>query len=1057
MHANDEVNGQYDSDSDRHVFGLNCKPNSDKPKCKMSPKATITIEGVQVKMGVDSCASATIIDEHSYKKMGLRVHLKSDATKIFPYGQDQPLRVIGSFWGKVAYKSRQTQAPIFVVEGNYGCILDYSTSRDLGLIKLFIDEDSCSEKVDQLTADCKPSLRVNDSDTKAIVNEFADRFQGLGKMKNYKVRLHIDHKVKPKALPHRRIPFHTRKKVEQEIKKLLDMDIIERVYGPTPWVSPLVTCTKPNGDLRICVDMRHPNEAIIRERHPMPTVDDIIHDLNGAQYFSKLDLCKGYHQLELEAESRYITTFSTHLGLFRYKRLNFGTNSAAEQFQEAIRSLIRDIQGTINLSDDILVYAKTKEEHDKILRRVLQKLRDNNITLNPDKCEFNKSTLKYYGYIFSAKGMTIDPDKVSAIVNAPAPINPEGVRSFLGMVQYCTKFMPNLASISKPLRDLTVKNVKWSWGSEESAAFNKIKETISNTRTLAYFDPEAETHLYVDAGPHGLGAILAQKTKQEYAVPVAYASRALNTTEQRYSQLEKEMLSIIWGCEHFKLYIYGAPVKIFSDHKPLVQILNNPNAQPSARIERWHLQMQRYDYTIQHIPGLTNPADYLSRHLSKTATENSKHQEMANKFVNMLVNDALPKAITMQELITEVNADSLLTKVKEALQTNNWTEEIKSTVYYAIRTELTTDQDQGILLKGHRIVIPEKLENRTIQLGHVGHQGETKTKTLLREKVWFPKMDIKVTEYIKSCVACQASTSPNKSTKTPLEMSPLPPGPWLHVSIDFLGPIMQSKYVLVLIDEYSRYPVVSVVKSTMGDVVIPRLKEIFAMFGTPSIIKTDNGPPFSSEKFREFSIQIGSKHRRITPYWPNANAEAERFMKPLMKAIRTAYITNVPWEQALSGFLQNYRSTPHPSTGKPPAELMFGRNLKTGLPQLTPKLEDIQVRRHDNTAKAKMKFHADKNMHKNRPMFQEGDKVLVSQVKRNKMMTPYNPKPYRVVRTRGTMVTAACNGHQITRNQSHFKLLERNKSQINASKQPVQENKTPPSERRRRETFDEPV
>ena len=214
--------------------------------------------------------------------------------------------------------------------------------------------------------------------------------------------------VPPVAQPHRRIPFHMRKKVEQELENLEKQGIIEKVEGPTPWVSPLVATPKKNGDACICVDMRRANQAIQRERHPSPTVDDLTHTLNGSTVFSKLDLRAGYHQLSLAPESRYITTFATHKGLRRYARLNFGTNSASEIFQHIIQELLRDIPGALNISDDVIVFGTCQADHDQALHAVFKKFSESGLTLSKKKCQFNMHGIPriLWVHIFCSWGLT---------------------------------------------------------------------------------------------------------------------------------------------------------------------------------------------------------------------------------------------------------------------------------------------------------------------------------------------------------------------------------------------------------------------------------------------------------------------------------------------------------------------------------------------------------------------------------------------------------------------------------------------------------------------------
>ena len=273
--------------------------------------------------------------------------------------------------------------------------------------------------------------------------------------------------------------------MEEDLTNLETKGIIERVEGPTPWVSLLVVTPKRNGEVRLCIDMRMANQAIRRERHPMPTVDDLVHTLNGATVFSKLDLQSGNHQLTLAPESRYITTFATHKGLWRYTRFNFGTNSASEIFQKTIQDQLRHIHGVLNISDDVIVFGKTQADHDKALEAVCQKFADGNLTLNKKKCEFNKKST-FFGFVFSGNGVTPDPSKIEAIKNAPAPTTVTGVRSFLGMATYCAKFIPRFSDVSEPLRKLTKKDQQFHWSEQQERSFKQIKELLTSAQVMAY-------------------------------------------------------------------------------------------------------------------------------------------------------------------------------------------------------------------------------------------------------------------------------------------------------------------------------------------------------------------------------------------------------------------------------------------------------------------------------------------------------------------------------------------------------------------------------------------
>ena len=417
---------------------------------------------------------------------------------------------------------------------------------------------------------------------------FAD---GVGKISDIKIKLHIDPSVQPVSQRHRRIPFHVRKDVEAELDRLEKLDITEKVDGPTPWVSPIVVVPKADGGVRSCIDMREPNKAIKREKHIMPTLDDLISDLNGSKVFSKLDLSNAYHQLELDEAGRQVTTFTTHAGIRRYKRLLFGVNAAAEIFQNTISEILSDIAGVRNLSDDIIVLGKTQAEHDSSLQATLKRLEERGAKLNKGKCKFSVHELTFFGHVFSAEGIKADPKKIDTIVNCEAPKNVSEIRSFLGMAQYVARFIPDFASRTEPLRRLTRKDVPWEWTQQEQEAFDNIKEALTSTQVMAYFNPAKQTEVLVDASQVGVGAILAQEGKI-----IAYASRALTDVEQRYSQTDRDMLAVVFGVEHFHLYLYGSNFTVYTDHKPLLGIYKSQKA-ATARIERWRLRLTPYDMT----------------------------------------------------------------------------------------------------------------------------------------------------------------------------------------------------------------------------------------------------------------------------------------------------------------------------------------------------------------------------------------------------------------------------------------------------------------------------
>ena len=587
---------QADSDSDNtedYLYNVNTN--------KKSPTVRVTVGKHCFDATLDTGASLNVIDRGTYEHMD-GVEFKKTNVKAFAYNAQQPVKFLGKFEAVIETRKRVTVATFYVVKTpDSGNLISSTTAQELGLISLHINKLSNN----------------NDRKLDRILAKHATVFEGLGKLNDVKIKLNIDRDQASKSQPTRRIPFHIRDKVKHALEALEQDDVIERVPNkqPTPWVSPIVAIPKKDGGVRICVGMRQANAAIKRVRHPITTVEDISLELNGAKYFSKLDLSQAYHQLELHEDSRYITTFTTHVGLFRYKRLNYGTNAAAELFQHTLQQQLQGLSGVRNIADDIIVYGQTREEHDIALDNCLQRLYSRGFRLNKSKCRFLSNSLEFFGQVFSEAGIQPDPKRVTDLLNAPRPQNVHEVRSLLGMANYSSKYIANFATITTPLRELTKKNTKFEWNEIHQKAFEQLTSALTSAQCMAYFDMQKDTFVTVDASPVGLSAILSQRTPgQDDDKVISYASRALTAVETRYSQTEKEALAILWGIEYFHLYLYGKEFTLITDHKPLEVIYGNRSVKVSARIERWILRLQPYTFKVVYKPGASNPADYLSRH-----------------------------------------------------------------------------------------------------------------------------------------------------------------------------------------------------------------------------------------------------------------------------------------------------------------------------------------------------------------------------------------------------------------------------------------------------------
>ena len=364
--------------------------------------------------------------------------------------------------------------------------------------------------------------------------------------------------------------------------------------------------------------MRQVNKSIERERHITPTINELINDLNGAKVFSKLDLNQGCNRLELGPESKYLTILSTHLGLKRFLILNFGINCAAENFQNAIREALSGLKETSNISKDILIYGTDDDDHDANLEAALERLRELGLTLNKGKCVFKTKSLIFQGYVFSEHGIWPYPAKVATIKEFTAPKDISKVRRLLGVTNFCCSFIKNYAMLTELVREMTKKGVLFVWTGKQKRALEKLRDTLTNVSENAYFDSTKTTEVFTDASPVGVSTVLIKKElNSDERKIIAYASQALSLTEQKYSQLEREVLAIVWSCEHFHLYLYEEAFTVFTDHQPLVTIFSNPASKQSARLERWSLRLQ---------------PDYLSRYPLREVTPNTRQEKVAKEW-----------------------------------------------------------------------------------------------------------------------------------------------------------------------------------------------------------------------------------------------------------------------------------------------------------------------------------------------------------------------------------------------------------------------------------------
>ena len=673
-------------------------------------KVQLKVSGKPVVFKIDTGADITAMSKTTFDSLPYQPKLHPSSIALFSLGGK--LQCAGQFTTAVTHCNKEYQVDIFVISGEHSSyLLGRQAACEMGLVARL-------EEVD------------------------AELFGDIGLLKCEPVRIQLDRYAEPCGMnTARRIPFTLMSQVEEELKRMEEAGVIERVTGPTEWCAPMVPVQKSNGKLRICVDLRKLNSAVTRARFVLPTLEDVAPKLAGAQYFSKLDASSGFWQIPLHPESSKLTTFITPFGRFCFNRLPFGITCAPEIFQGLMTNLLKKEKGCEAIMDNIIVYGKSVEDHDENLHKTLQIIKESGLKLNKNKCEFRKSTLNYFGHVLSADGVSPDPGKVKAIRELPAPTNVPELRQVIGMINYLGRFIPNLAAEIHPMTELLKSDRVWTRSHSQQEAFTKVKEKISSSTVLAFYDPKKPTVVCADASSYGIGGVLLQDYNNQLR-PVAFCSRTLTEAEVKYAQIEKECLAAVWTCERLARYLVGLPTfKFLTDHKPLVPLINHRDLDKTPlRCQRLLMRLMRFNPQAEHVPGKQMVVtDTLSR-CPLLEEQEPLTAEDVQAFVDS-VESTRPATDTQMERIREASRhDAQLQKVKD-VTLKGWPARVEG-VPYQIREFFDSrghlSVSDALLTYDDRIVIPANMREEILERIHTGHQGITKCRERANLSAWWP-------------------------------------------------------------------------------------------------------------------------------------------------------------------------------------------------------------------------------------------------------------------------------------------------------------------------------
>ncbi|XP_062407384.1 uncharacterized protein K02A2.6-like [Sardina pilchardus] len=668
--------------------------------------------------------------------------------------------------------------------------------------------------------------------------------------------------------------------------------------------------------------------AIKRQHFSIPTPEEVLYRLSGKSIFTILDEKDGYWQVRLDKPSSMLCTFSTPWGRFRFKRLPFGIKSASEVFQQKNCETFEHIDGVHIIADDMIIAAASEEEHDAILRKVMEVAQAANIKFNKEKIQYKVDSVRYMGHVVTSNGVKPDESKVLAIKNMPQPEDKKGLQRLLGMTRYLCQYIPNEAMITSPLRQLLRKDAAWHWNHEHTAALDKLKHALMQAPVLRFYDQTKPLTIQCDASKDGLGACLLQDGR-----PLSYASRALTESEKNYAQIEKELLAIAFATKRFHQYVYGNTVTVQSDHKPLEIIFKKHLSKAPARLQRMLLQLQRYDLKITYTPGKDmHVADTLSRAVVSDCRDDAKEDLFEERVVHSMEATAALDTDTLKRLKEATSRDTVLQQVLD-MHHNGWPRRRSSIAtnlhqYWPMRNSISIKD--GILMTGDRIVIPQSVRQIMLDRLHLAHQGIQRMKAQARKVMYWPGMSQDIEHMVESCASCQQLQPQNH--KEPLIPHEVPELPWLKIGADIFE--LHGQSYLVMVDYLSKYPEVLHLPDKTAYTVIRKMKAVFARHGIPKELVSDH-VPFASCEMREFAVSWRIKLVHSSPGYPQSNGLAERMVKTVKHTLKKATQTGTDPHLALLSL----RNTPVTGTEFSPAQVLMGRVLRSTLPSSTAVLQ----------------------------------------------------------------------------------------------------------------------
>ena len=687
----------------------------------------------------------------------------------------------------------------------------------------------------------------------------------------------------------------------------------------------------------MCIDYRELNKVTIKNRYPLPRIDDLFDQLQGAKYFSKIDLRSGYHQVRIQEEDIPKTAFRTRYGHYEFLVMPFGLTNAPAVFMDLMNRVFKPYldKFVIVFIDDILIYSRSKEEHEQHLRVILELLRQEKLYAKLSKCEFWLQEVQFLGHIVNHQGIQVDPSKIEAIKNWQVPKSPREIRQFLGLAGYYRRFIENFSSIAQPLTLLTQKDRAYEWGEEQEMAFRTLKKKLCEAPILSLPDGTDEMVVYCDASRKGLGCVLMQRKKV-----IAYASRQLKIHEKNYTTHDLELGAVIFALKIWRHYLYGTRCTIYTDHKSLQHIFDQKEL--NMRQRRWVELLNDYDCEIKYQPGKANVvADALSR--------KDRVKPLRVRALGMIVQSSL----TEQVRIAQEEALKAGQLEKEELHGNekNFEKKIDEIYYYKNRVWIPK------LHKLRKLIFDEAHKSK-----YSIHPGTDKMYKDVKEFYWWPGMKKDIAEYVSKCATCARVKAEYQKPSGMLQQPEIPEWKWEQITMDFVTHLPKTSRghnaIWVIVDRLTKSAHFIPIRNNYSTEKLAQIyiDEIVSRHGVPLSIISDRDSHFTSHFWQAVQEALGTRIDLSTAYHPQTDGQSERTIQTLEDLLRACVLDfKGNWDQHLSLIEFSYNNSYHSSIKAAPYEALYGRKCRS--PLCWAEVGDTQISRSDLFQETTDKIH----------------------------------------------------------------------------------------------------